>query len=95
MSRTIKAKPKIRLSIEEEGGQYLLVHAGTVVHSTRVLAAAEVKYDELLEQLTAASRETRARENAHFSMQAVRSEAFERRAARSRKQGGRGGRGGV
>lgn len=95
MRKTVRSKPKVSLSLEEEDGQYCVVHAGDVVYSTRVLAAAEVEYDELMEKLTVASRELRAREAAHFNMQAVRSDAFDRRAAKSRKGGGRGGRGGI
>jgi len=91
----LRAKPKIGLSLVEQDGQYNVVHAGEIVCSTRVLAAAEVEYDDLLARLTAGSRELRARENAHYTMQAVRSDAFDRRAAKARKTGGRGGRGGV
>lgn len=43
----------------------------------------------------ARARELRARECAHYTLQAVRSDAFERRAANARKTGGKGGRGGV
>ena len=44
----------------------------------------------------AKAREARlAAERAHYDMQAVRSDAFARRAANARKKGGRGGRGGV
>ncbi|GIJ50690.1 hypothetical protein Val02_75760 [Virgisporangium aliadipatigenens] len=92
---TLRVKPKVGLSLIEEDGQYHVVHDGAIVCTTRVLAAAEVEYDELLARLTAASRELRARENAHYNLQAVRSDSFGRRAAKARKTGGRGGRGGV
>jgi hypothetical protein len=91
----LRTRPKIDVSLVEEDGRYHVVHAGETVCSTRVLAAAEVEYDDLVERLTAGSRELRARENAHYNMQAVRSDSFDRRAAKARKTGGRGGRGGV
>lgn len=97
----IRARPKLGLSIEygtpqvPVDGRYHVVVDGVVVHSTRVLTSAEVVFEELAEQRSIEARQRRDRERAHFTMQAVRSDSFARRAAHSRKTGGRGGRGGV
>jgi len=101
MTGVVKARPKLGLSIEHgtpsvpDDGRYHVVVDGVVFHSTKVLTSAEVVFDELAERRSAEARERRAREQAHYTMQAVRSDSFARRAAHHRKTGGRGGRGGV
>jgi hypothetical protein len=91
---TVKSS-KYGVSIEFEEGHYVVMYQGEALYKTKVLASAEIEYDGLVEHLSADVRKLRARENAHYVLQAVRSDAFDRRARNARKQGGRGGRGGV
>lgn len=80
--------------------RYRVLHADEPTLETSVLAYAEIEYDEQYERLWAerpdrSPKERLRREKEHGDLQAVRSEAFERRAKASRPKGGRGGRGGV
>lgn len=101
MTGVLRARPKLGLSLERgtpgvpADDRYHVVVDGAVVHSTRVLTSAEIVFDELAEARSAGARQRRAREQAHYTMQAVRSDSFARRTAQTRKSGGRGGRGGV
>lgn len=53
MSRTIKSKAKLGLSIEHsDAGQYQLVVDGEITYTTKVLAAVELEYDELVHERT-------------------------------------------
>jgi hypothetical protein len=61
---------------------------------TKVESLAELTYEEAVNDNDPAA-EFRARERAHYDMQAMRSESFAHRAKASRKTGGKGGRGGV
>lgn len=80
--------------------RYRLSRGDSVLYETSVLDAAVVEYEDQYDKLwaerpEASPKERRRRERAHGEMQAVRSAAFERRAAAARPKGGRGGRGGV
>ncbi|QLQ09271.1 MAG: hypothetical protein HZY75_01365 [Nocardioidaceae bacterium] len=61
---------------------------------TAVETLARITYEETLVEHDPA-KELRARERAHYEMQAMRSESFARRAKAANKKGGKGGRGGV
>lgn len=80
--------------------RYRVLHGERVLYETAVLEAAAVEYEEHYDRLwaqrpEASPKERRRREREHGELQAVRSDAFERRAAAARPRGGRGGRGGV
>lgn len=77
-----------------DDGKHVVTAAGEVLVATTVDTLARMTYEEAVKERDPA-RLRRERERAHYDMQAVRSEAFERRAANARKTGGRGGRGGV
>lgn len=77
-----------------DDGRHVVTAGGEVLVVTAVDTLAQMTYEEAVEERDPA-RLRRERERAHYDMQAVRSEAFERRAANARKKGGRGGRGGV
>jgi hypothetical protein len=100
MGEVIKSKPKLGLSIEigtseiPNDGRYHVLVEGVVVYSTKVLAAAEAEFDDLVLQKTSSSRSQLAREQVHFALQAIQSESAFQRAARAKKTGGKGGRGG-
>ena len=92
----------LRLVEEQDDGNtiYRVVLGDGVLYQTRVLASAEIEYAESRERLWAehpgtSPQELLRRERDHYDMQAVRSDAFERRAKSARPKGGRGGRGGV
>ena|ERR1700730_4222314 len=101
MSKIIKRNLSLKVSIElttlaaSDGARYDVVVDGKIVESTPVLALAEAIYWEQCEERSRPARERLAREMAHRDIQAVRADAFDRRASASRKSGGRGGRGGV
>lgn len=91
----IKRNKRADLSLMQlADGRYQVVSGGDVVLVTGVESLAQITYDELLEEKDPA-KTVRANERAHYEMQAVRSDAFERRAGHARKKGGKGGRGGV
>lgn len=93
--KTLRHNEKCDVALElDDDGRYRVIAGGEVLVETSVESLATVTYDEAVEDRDPA-KELRRRERAHFEMQAVRSEAFDRRAANSRKSGGRGGRGGV
>ena len=100
MSEVVKQNKALHVSIEQgteavpDDGNYHVIVDGEIVESTPVLALAEAVYWELCEERAAPARERLAREMAHRDIQAVRADAFDRRAAGSRNRGGRGGRGG-
>lgn len=81
--------------LKEPDDHFTVVVDGEEVLRTTVLSAAEIYFNEAVEDRLAATRELRARERAHYDLQAVRSDSFARRAASARKTGGKGGRGGV
>jgi hypothetical protein len=101
VSEVVKQNKTLRISIERgtenvpDDDRYHVIVDGEEVESTPVLALAEVIYREQCEQRAAPARERLAREMAHRDIQAVRADAFDRRASISRQRGGRGGRGGV
>lgn len=80
---------------------YRIISSGDeVLYETRVLTSAEIEYSEHRDRLWAerpglSPQERLLRERSHYDLQAVRSDAFERRAKNARPRGGRGGRGGV
>ncbi|MGH8894161.1 MAG: hypothetical protein ACRDWY_12800 [Actinomycetes bacterium] len=96
-----REKPKFGLSLQRgtpdvpDDARYHLLVDGEIVYSTSVLASAEIEYEEVLAARSAPARDILAKERAHFAIESVRSDSFARRAASARKQGGRGGRGGV
>jgi hypothetical protein len=84
----------------EDDGTYLVMSGDEVLQKTRVRDLAEIEYGEHRERLWAerpglSPSERQRREAAHYDLQAVRSDAFARRAKAARPKGGRGGRGGV
>lgn len=101
MSEIIKQNRALKVTIELEssaGSKGVMYHVcvdGEIVESTPVLALAEVVYRENCEERSAPARKRLEREMAHRDIQAVRADAFDRRASADRKSGGRGGRGGV
>jgi hypothetical protein len=101
MSEIIKQNRSLKVSIElsppnvPASDKYHVIVNGEIVESTPVLALAEAVYWEQCQERSAPARERLAREMAHRDIQAVRADAFDRRASSSRKGGGRGGRGGV
>jgi hypothetical protein len=101
MNEVVKQNKALRVSIEHgaendpDDDRYHIVVDGEIVESTSVLALAEELYREQCEERAAPARERLAREMAHRDIQGVRADSYDRRAASGRKQGGRGGRGGV
>jgi hypothetical protein len=84
----------VALLQDQEAGEWIVLVRGAEFLRTRVESLARLTYDEQREAGDPA-RERRARERAHYEIQAVRSDSFARRADLSRRKGGRGGRGGV
>lgn len=101
MNEIVRQNKALRVSIEcgtdsvPDDGNYHVVVGGKIVESTPVLALAEAVYQEQCDERAAPARERLAREMAHRDIQAVRADAFDRRASAGRKRGGRGGRGGI
>lgn len=87
------AKSGVRL-VRQDDGRFVVLAGDEVLVETAVDTLATITYDEAVAERDPA-KELRARERAHYDMQAMRSESFARRAANARKTGGRGGRGGV
>lgn len=93
----------LRLVASDEGARIVyrvVLGDSEVLYKTKVEASARIEYDDHREALWAqrpelSPQELLRREAAHYEMQAVRSEAFDRRAKQSRPKGGRGGRGGI
>ncbi len=77
-----------------EDGKFIVQAGDEVLVQTAVESLAALTYDEAVQERDPA-KELRARERAHFDLQAMRSGSFARRAANARKKGGKGGRGGV
>lgn len=91
----VKENARANVRWEQGGdGKHVVTAGDEVLVVTAVDTLAKMTYEEAVEE-RAPARRRRERERAHYDMQAVRSEAFERRAANARKKGGRGGRGGV
>jgi hypothetical protein len=84
----------VALLQDPDAGEWIVVVKGAEWMRTRVESLARLTYDEQRESNDPA-KVRRARERAHYEMQAVRSDSFARRADQARKKGGRGGRGGV
>lgn len=84
----------VALLLDQDAGEWIVLVRGAEFLRTRVESLARITYDEQRETNDPA-RESRARERAHYEMQAVRSDSFARRAGQARKKGGKGGRGGV
>jgi hypothetical protein len=96
MSEQIRVKALLLVEIRQaDDGWYEVFDNGQVILRTKVRAAADTEFDEIVFLKSETSRNLRQKERAFFDMQATRSESFERRAAAARKAGGRGGRGGV
>jgi len=95
-SQTVKGRPRygVVLELDRDGTYHVLVD-GEVTFSSRVLAAAEIAYDDALEPRSRQARELRAKEKAYFAAQAVATEAARKKAAAAKRSGGKGGRGGV
>lgn len=87
------AKSGVRL-VRRDNGKFAVLAGDEVLVETAVESLATLTYDEAVAERDPA-KELRARERAHYEMQAMRSESFARRAAAARKTGGKGGRGGV
>jgi hypothetical protein len=81
--------------IRDSTGLYGVTSAGVVIFESRVLAAAEIYYDEEVEKHRSPQRRSLAQERAHFDAQALHSESSARRRAKALYKGGKGGRGGV
>lgn len=86
-------KSGVRL-VRLDTGKFAVLAGDEVLVETGVETLATLTYDEAVADRNPA-KEMRARERAHYEMQAVRSESFARRTEKSRKKGGKGGRGGV
>jgi hypothetical protein len=71
-----------------------MVRLGCDGRREKMESIAGIIYREAVDERSSA-KVIRDRERAHFEMQAVRSDAFERRSANANKKGGKGGRGGV
>lgn len=80
--------------VRRPNGKLTVLAGDEVLVDTAVETLANLTYEEAVADRDPA-KGRRERERAHFEMQAMRSESFERRAANARKKGGRGGRGGV
>lgn len=80
--------------VRRGNGKFAVLAGEVVLVETAVESLADLTYNEAVAERDPA-KELRARERAHYEMQAIRSESFARRAANARKTGGKGGRGGV
>jgi hypothetical protein len=81
--------------VQTDENTYAVIVDGNAEFTSRVLAAAEIAFDEALEPRTTATRELRAREQAHFAARAVQADAARQKAAKATRSGGKGGKGGV
>ncbi|GAA2438780.1 hypothetical protein GCM10010421_31210 [Streptomyces glaucus] len=90
----VKESRMAGVALLQDGDVWVVMVKGDEVIRTRVESLALIMYDEE-RAANDPAKERRARERAHYEMQAVRSDSFARRAANARKSGGRGGRGGV
>jgi hypothetical protein len=96
MNQIVKAKPRHGVVLELDGdGIYHVAVDGEVTYSSRVLAAAEIAYEDALEPRTRPARELRAKEQAHFAATAIAADAARQKAAAAKRSGGKGGKGGV
>lgn len=80
--------------VQLDDGKFAVIAGDQVLVETSVESLADLTYEDAVSERDPA-KEIRARERAHYDMQAMRSESFARRAANARKTGGKGGRGGV
>jgi hypothetical protein len=80
---------------QSDAGDYEVAVDDQLIFTSRVLAAAEIAFDEALEPRTARTRELRAKEQAHHAANAMQSEAARSKAAKATRSGGKGGKGGV
>lgn len=93
MTEVIKERRGVQL-VKLDDGKFVVIADGEPLIETKVESYALIEFDEAVESRDDA-KERRDRERAHYDMQAMRSDSFERRAANARKTGGKGGRGGV
>ena len=94
MPRIIGAKPRYGLLLElGDDGIYRVMADGETRFESKVLAAAQIEYDEVVTEMTAAIRDARSRELADFAARGVLARANQaksaaRNAGRSRGKGG-------
>jgi hypothetical protein len=94
VAEVIREKTRYDLRLERDGhGVYRVVADGGVISTSRVLAAAEIEFDDAVAERSAAAREARARELADFQATGVLRSAraakeASRNAGRSRGKGG-------
>jgi hypothetical protein len=92
--QVVVEKRKYGLVLElNEDGRYRVLVDGAVIFESKVLAAAQVEFDEVLAQRSAAARDARGRELADFAARGVlakanQAKAASRNAGRSRGKGG-------
>lgn len=95
MMETIKSNKYTDISLlRDENDRYYVRCGEEELFSTKVLAAAETEYAYAVDSRDD-KKSLREAERSFYTMQAVRSDSFARRASNARKTGGRGGRGGV
>lgn len=87
-----KTRYGVRLEKREDGAYEVLVD-GEVTFQSKVLAAAQVEFDEVIETRSEVAREARSRESADFAIRGViargnQAKAAARNAGRSRGKGG-------
>ena len=95
MNEVVKRNEATNVEIRLADGVYFVVADEECLVSTAVFNSAEAEFLHAVEERSEISRRRLVSERSHFTMQAMRSESFARRAASARKTGGKGGRGGV
>lgn len=94
MTQVISEKPRYELLLELcDDSIYRVVVGDEVKFESKVLAAAQVEYDELAEEFSASAREARSREAADFAVRGVMARANQAKAA-ARNAGRYRGKGG-
>jgi hypothetical protein len=94
MPQVITAKHKYGLVLElDDAGKYRVIVDGEVAFESKVLAAAQVEFDDFIAERSAATRDARSRELADFAARGVlakanQAKAAARNAGRSRGKGG-------
>jgi hypothetical protein len=94
MPQVISEKPRHGLLLERgDDGVYRVRVGGEVKFESKVLAAAQIDYDERAHEFSAAAREARGREAADFAIRGVMAranlaKAAARNAGRYRGKGG-------
>ena len=82
MTQVIMEKPRYGLTLElNDAGKYRVIVDGEVAFESKVLAAAELEFDEFVEERSAAARDARSRELADFAARGVLAEAHHAKAA--------------